>query len=50
MALHNRISGKELKEKLAKDNQDRTTISFYQYYQVSSPENFRDELYKKLKK
>ena len=46
--LHNRISNKELKEKLYKENFPRTTISFYQYFTIQDPLAFRDELYKAL--
>lgn len=46
--LHNRISQKELKERLYKETEPRKTISFYQYHQISNPGEFRDELYKGL--
>ncbi len=46
--LHNRISQKELKERLYQETEPRTTISFYQYFPVSDPGQFRDELYKAL--
>ncbi len=46
--LHNRISNKELKEKLYQENFLRTTISFYQYFAIQNPLVFRDELYKAL--
>jgi UPF0176 protein len=46
--LHNRISNKELKEKLYQENFPRTTISFYQYFAIQNPLVFRDELYKAL--
>lgn len=46
--LHNRISNKELKEKLYQENFPRTTISFYQYFTIQDPLAFRDELYKSL--
>jgi len=46
--LHNRISNKELKEKLYQENFPRTTISFYQYFTIQDPSVFRDELYKGL--
>ena len=46
--LHNRISNKELKEKLYEENFPRTTISFYQYFTIQDPLAFRDELYKSL--
>ena len=44
--LHNRISNKELKEKLYEETFPRTTISFYQYFVIQNPAVFRDELYK----
>ena len=46
--LHNRISQKELKERLLKETDPRTTISFYRYFPVPDPAAFRDELYKNL--
>ena len=46
--LHNRVSNKELKEKLYEENFPRTTISFYQYFTIQDPLAFRDELYKGL--
>jgi len=44
-ALHNRINGRILKEKIKEDPTPRTTISFYQYYQLKNPHIFRDHLY-----
>jgi UPF0176 protein len=46
--LHNRISQKELKERLYQETEPRTTISFYQYFAVDDPGKFRDELYNAL--
>jgi len=46
--LHNRVSNKELKEKLYEENFPRTTISFYQYFTIQEPATFRDLLYKGL--
>lgn len=43
--LHNRVSRKELKERIAKDNTPRKTISFYNYISIPDPEAFRNELY-----
>lgn len=45
MLLHNRISNKELKEKIKFSNEARTTISFYKYHHLQNPKAFRDELY-----
>jgi UPF0176 protein len=46
--LHNRISQKELKERLYQEADHRTTFSFYQYTFIEEPKIFRDELYKNL--
>ncbi|HNE93628.1 MAG TPA: hypothetical protein PKZ66_05870, partial [Chitinophagaceae bacterium] len=46
--LHNRISNKELKEKLMREVEPRTTISFYCYFHIINPQEFRDFLYKNL--
>ena len=44
--LHNRISRKELKERILHDPTPRTTISFYSYFKIEEPKVFRDQLYK----
>ena len=46
--LHNRVSNKELKQKLYEEDFDRTTISFYQYFTISDPAQFRDDMYQAL--
>jgi len=46
--LHNRISQKELKERLYQETEPRTTISFYHYFPIEDPKAFRDELYLNL--
>jgi UPF0176 protein len=46
--LHNRVSQKELKEHLYQEAEPRTTISFYQYFPISDPKIFRDDMYKVL--
>jgi UPF0176 protein len=46
--LHNRVSQKELKERLCQEAEPRTTISFYQYFPIGNPKIFRDEMYKAL--
>jgi len=46
--LHNRVSQKELKERLYQEREPRTTISFYQYFPIADPKIFRDELYQAL--
>lgn len=44
--LHNRISRKELKERIQNDTTARNTISFYCYFKIDEPKAFRDQLYK----
>lgn len=47
-ALHNRISRKELKERIQNDPTPRVTISFYCYFKIHEPRVYRDQLYKDL--
>ncbi|MEO6870044.1 MAG: rhodanese-related sulfurtransferase [Ginsengibacter sp.] len=44
--LHNRIDQKILKQLLNDEVEQRTTLSFYKYFQIEDPNSFRDELYK----
>ena len=44
--LHNRVSNLELKQKLYEETFPRTTISFYQYFNIQDPQVFRDEMYR----
>lgn len=46
MALHNRVSRRELKERILQDNTPRTTISFYCYFKIEDPVDFRNQLYR----
>ncbi len=46
--LHNRVSNEELKKRMYEENFHRTTISFYCYFPIQNPQEFRDSLYKKL--
>ncbi|MER3471239.1 MAG: hypothetical protein C4330_07870 [Chitinophagaceae bacterium] len=46
--LHNRVSQKELKQRLLQETEFRKTISFYHYFPIADPKAFRDELYKAL--
>jgi UPF0176 protein len=46
--LHNRISGEELRRRLMEETELRTTISFYKYFPIQNPQEFRDLLYKHL--
>jgi UPF0176 protein len=46
--LHNRVSQKELKQRLYLEEEPRSTLSFYQYASIEDPHAFRDTLYKNL--
>jgi UPF0176 protein len=46
--LHNRISNKELKDRLYQETTSRITISFYHYFPILEPALFRDDLYRAL--
>jgi UPF0176 protein len=46
--LHNRVSQKELKQRLYEEQEPRKTVSFYKYASIQDPKIFRDILYKNL--
>lgn len=46
--LHNIISNSELKERMLKETVQRITISFYKYFSINDPQQFRDDLYVKF--
>jgi UPF0176 protein len=46
--LHNRVSRKELKARIQNDPTPRTTISFYRYFPIDDPADFRNRLYQLL--
>lgn len=46
--LYNRVSQKELKQKLFEETESRVTISFYTYAFIENPQVFRDEFYENL--
>lgn len=48
--LRNLVSKDELKKRLQTDDEPRTTVSFYKYFPIEEPQNFRDEIYKNLEK
>jgi UPF0176 protein len=48
--LHNRISRKELKIRALQEQTPRNTLSFYAYFPIDNPKNFRDEWYLQLNK
>ncbi|MDD4776698.1 MAG: rhodanese-related sulfurtransferase [Fermentimonas sp.] len=43
--LYNRFSNKELKRRMLEETEPRVTISFYKYFHLDDPQQFRDELY-----
>ena len=45
MALYNKINREELKQIMAESEEERVTISFYQYAHITDPQKFRDDLY-----
>ncbi len=45
MRLYNTINSKDLKERLMNETFDRKTISFYRYFIIDNPLEFRDDLY-----
>lgn len=47
--LHNRINNEELKQRLLQETGTRVTVSFYNYFEVNNPPEFRDFLYKNLR-
>ncbi len=46
--LHNRVSQKELKQRLYEELEPRKTVSFYRYASIEDPKIFRDILYTNL--
>lgn len=46
MNLHNRINSEILKEKLRNEPFARKTISFYKYFILDQPHDFRDQIYR----
>ena len=46
--LRNLTSQAELKKRLLSEKENRTTVSFYQYHHIENPQEFRDELFRKL--
>jgi len=46
--LHNRINNEELKQRMLAETEPRKTVSFYKYFNITDPQVFRDELYKRF--
>ncbi|WP_234408778.1 hypothetical protein [Marinilabilia salmonicolor] len=45
MLLYNRLGPSELKARLQAEKFQRRTVSFYKYFKIENPQEFRDELY-----
>ena len=43
--LYNLVDRRELKEKLNESNESRTTLSFYRYFNIDKPDDYRDALF-----
>jgi UPF0176 protein len=43
--LHNRISNEELKQRMLAEPEFRKTVSFYKYFNIAEPQQFRDNLW-----
>ncbi|NJK94826.1 MAG: rhodanese-related sulfurtransferase [Bacteroidales bacterium] len=50
MLLHNRINRKELETRLMEEPFKRLTLSFYRYFRLEAPKEFRDNLYQQWSK
>lgn len=46
--LHNRVNNEELKQLMLAETERRTTVSFYKYFNVPQPVEFRNSLYLQL--
>lgn len=46
--LHNRISNEVLRTRMLHETEPRVTISFYKYFRIENPQQFRDDLYLKF--
>ncbi len=46
--LHNQISNKELRKRVQEERVPRATISFYKYFHIDDPLQFRNQLYLKF--
>ena len=45
--LHNLVNNDELKQRMLDSEEERTTLSFYQYHHIDNPELFRNQLYRR---
>ncbi len=47
MLLYNRVDKRELKKRMMEESVKRVTLSFYRYVIIETPNEYRDELYKR---
>jgi UPF0176 protein len=45
MKLYNKINNDELKRRMLESDEERITLSFYQYAKIENPEHFRNQIY-----
>ena len=45
--LFNKVNGETLKQRLLESDVERTTISFYKYFTIPNPQEYRNELFSK---
>jgi UPF0176 protein len=43
--LYNKVDGRLLKQQIEQSNEERKTISFYRYFNIINPQEFRDQLF-----
>ena len=48
VVLHNRVNGEELKQQMLQETEKRITLSFYRYFEIQNPLEFRNFLYQQL--
>jgi len=48
--LHNLVNNDELKKRMLQSDEQRTTLSFYQYHQIENPALFRNQLFTRWSK
>lgn len=46
--LHNKVDGSVLKAQMLQSNEERTTISFYRYFQIPDTKTYRDTLFEEF--
>lgn len=46
MQLYNKVNKDVLRQRMQESNEERLTLSFYRYHQISNPQEFRDNFFK----